>query len=219
MGEFQTHHTTPSGRFAQRPSQYINLKPASNLHHAIRIAEVIKRPLTLFVSINFGHIDCPLEKVPKAFQRLREKFGKWITRPPVHQRQHAVSPTFVWVLERPEGSNRIDGHWLLHVPKNRQHEFKSRLAAWLPGVVGEVTNTRAALNIQIAHTPKSALRYMLKGQRYLDAIKFQISPVKQDIIHGRRSGFTKNLGPAQKKRLRTAGLYPQARYYVPDLFK
>ena len=75
--------------------QYINIKPASNLHHAIRIAEAIKRPLNSFVSINFSHTGCAPEKVCKAFQSLRVKFRKWITRPPARQRTKAVPATFV----------------------------------------------------------------------------------------------------------------------------
>jgi hypothetical protein len=193
---------------------FINRRPASNFHHAIRIATAIKQPLNVFVSVNFSHTTCPPQRAANAFQLLRRKFGKWITRPSVKSKRASVPATFVWVLENPSTGGNLHSHWLLHVPSNLHAELKKKLPLWLEKVVGSVTDTEAAIDVRRATTPRAAGRYMLKGMHPMMAAYFDIRHEDQGWIDGRRSGFTKNLGPVQKRRLRALDQYPKSRHWV-----
>ena len=193
-----------------RQSLHINRKPASNLHHAVRIAEVIERPLNLFVSINFGFTICSPEETPPAFQLLRRKFGKWITRGTISR----APATCVWVLERPKGRKHLDSHWLVHVPSSRQRDFVRRLPNWVASVTGGIIDPSIAIKVEAVTSVRGVARYLLKGEHPGLANHFDIDHEPQDVIDGRRSGFTKNIGPAQKRLLRAAGKYPSSRPWI-----
>lgn len=191
----------------------INRKPASNLHHAIRIAEVINLPLNRFVTINFEHTTCTASNSTRAFQLLRRKFAKWVTRPPMRNEAARSPATFVWVMEKPLHRQHLNSHWLVHIPDTRLSEFENMLPKWLSKVAGEITD-EAAIDVRCADTPRSAGKYMLKGMHPGWAEYFDIRHEPQGLIEGRRSGFTKNLGPTQKRLLRAIGQYPNARPWI-----
>jgi hypothetical protein len=199
-------------------SLYINRKPASNFHHAIRVAETINLPLTLFVSLNFGYTDCRPEDTPKAFQSMRRKFGRWITRAACSGQKPAPA-TYVWVIERPHHREHLDSHWLLHVPANKRADFKRKLPQWLASVTGGIIDSRAAIHVRTAPTPRSLERYMLKSMQPAWAEYFDIRHDPQGIIDGRRSGFTKNIGPTQKRRLVAVGKYAKPRPWIKGKYR
>ncbi len=191
-------------------TQFINQKPASNFHHAIGIAEAIKLPLNQMVSLNLGYVDCPPENAVKALQAFRGKLGKWVTR----GKRDTCPATFVWVIERPPDSANFNFHLLVHIPASRQDAFLQRLPVWLSRTAGGILDAKAAIHVRSAPTPRGAGKYMLKGMHPYWAAKFDIEHEPQGVVNGRRSGFTKNLGPTQKRRLRKLELYPKARYFV-----
>jgi hypothetical protein len=200
-------------------TQFINRKPASNLHHAIRIAEAIDRPLNVFVSFNFAHTTCIPGQTTKAFQLLRRKFSKWVTRPPVKSGYDSAPATFVWVLERPPHREHFNSHWLVHVPKVRLAEFNRKLPTWLSAVAGDINDVSAAIDVRNAPTPRGAGKYMLKGMHPGWAKHYDIRHQPQGVIEGRRSGFTKNIGPTKKRILRALDKYPQASPWIKGKYR
>ena len=145
---------------------------------------------------------------------MREKFGRWIKRPPVSSIAKPAPPTFVWVIERPLGGQHVDCHWLLHVPAARQKDFERKLPAWLSSVAGDIINETAAIHVQDAYAPRGAGKYMLKGMHPSWAAHYDIDFEPQAEIYCRRSGFTKNIGPTQKRRLIATGKHPKPQTWV-----
>jgi hypothetical protein len=188
------------------------VRPASNIHHAIRLAEAIGSPLNQFVTLNFSKTTCPPEMVSEQFALLRSnRFAKWVTRP---QKGGGTpcEPTFVWVIESAGGCTAV--HWLVHVPPARTADFARRLPKWLADVAGEVT-CESAVHIRAAYQPKGAGRYMLKGIDPNVASFFGIRDEAQGFVVGKRCGTSINVGATAKKRLRAEGAYPEARRWRP----
>jgi dsDNA-binding SOS-regulon protein len=121
-----------------RVSHHIQGKPAGNLHHGVRIAEKIGLPLTLLVSINYALTNCDDAMVSESFKKTRDAFGKWVTRPKLMYKESKAAPAYVRVIENP-ASGQINVYWLMHVPVNRQEEFKEKLAAWINRHTGALT--------------------------------------------------------------------------------
>ncbi len=199
---------------AGRRTTSINRVPASNVHHAIRIAEkALGMPLNLFVTINFSKTSLRPEDVSKKFARLRSNyFGPWVRRPPKSEPQRPVAPTYAWVIEN--GGDVLNAHWLVHVPPARQSAFRRRLCGWLKAVAGEI-RCESAIDIKPAHAPIGACRHMLKGINPAYADFFGINHVPQGVVTGKRAGTSENLGMTAKKRFRASGDYPPARRWKP----
>lgn len=199
-----------------RLTRHIRRKPASNLHHAIRVADALRLPLNTFATINVSMTSCPDEEASFVFARLRNGyFSHWARRPTktmITSGSVAFSPAFVWVIEAAGGVTAA--HWLLHVPEGRREDFEIRLATWVKTVIGKAENERA-LEIKDAPHPKGLGRYMLKGMEEAFAPFYGITFKDQGIVHGRRSGYSLNLGPSAKRRLRNEGDYPEARKWKP----
>ena len=200
-----------------RVSRFINRKPAANFHHAVRAAELKGYPLNLLVSINLGCTGAAadLPAAASICQKLRDKFTKWATRPPVNQARSKFPGTFVWVLEKP--SLHVNFHWLLHVPVSKQREFKERLYSWVASLAGGILD-EAAIDVKAAPKPKGAGKYMLKGMHPSWAQHFDIEFGDQGEIFGKRSGYSRNIGPTEVRMMRVRGRYPQTRRYVKGLY-
>ena len=191
----------------RRQSEYIGLKPGSNLHHAIRLAESKGYPLNIFVTINFSMTDCSAENTDIIFQSIRNSYGKWATRPTKHFRSLRVPPVFVWVIENENG--HLHAHWLIHIPVARQCDFCLRLNEWLERLTGPIKDSRT-IDIRDAPSPMGLERYLLKGQQPSLARCFNIEPEYQGWVTGRRIGHSQCLGPVEAERMRDAGLHPRA---------
>lgn len=200
----------------KRASDYIRRIPARNLHHGIRLAESIGLPLNLFVSINFALTSCPEDRVSLDFQRVRAAFGKWVTRPHKKDAIHKAPPTYVWVIENQAGC--LNAHWLVHVPRARQKEFRQLLTKWLENATGEIYDTRA-IDIKLARKVKGVGRYMLKGMHPAMARNFAIEHEYQGWVTGRRIGHSKNIGPVQLQHMRRLGKHPPARRWIHGKYK
>jgi hypothetical protein len=205
--------TTQAAGRPTRLTSHINRKPASNVHHAARIADHIGLSLNRLVTLNFELTECVGDDASRRFARLRTNyFGKWATRPPRGSHAPGTPPTFVWSLER--GGGHLAAHWLVHVPPGRFREFEARLPSWLIAVAGELLSPRA-IHVRPAPTPRSASKYLLKGIDPAYAAFYGINHVPQGIVAGRRSGMSRNLGPTVKRRLRENGEYRVARWSRP----
>ena len=206
MVEIPTKHGGPRER---RHSRHIQRKPASNLHHAVKVAARIGRPLNQFVTLSYAHTTCAPEEVSERFERLRQNhFGPWLRRPPRGVKEPCGPAAYVWVIE---ATNGIAVHWLVHVPATRLTDFKKRLPRWLKATAGEPTCDASAVHMRPAYNPMGAKLYMLKGMDETVAKSWGIRPVPQGIIHGKRSGFSRSLGPTARRKI---GYRP--RRFVPS---
>jgi hypothetical protein len=197
--------TTPGGSRPPRKSAEIQRKPAAHLLNAINLATHKRRPLNQFVAINFEKTDCPEVLVSRQFQKLRANyFAPWL------RRKGGASdgpPTFVWSIEN---TGAMAAHWLVHIPKGRITDFRRQLPRWIEAVAGEI-HCASVVKVIHAYAPPSAGRYMLKGINPIAADLYRIQVVPQGIVHGKRSGFSKCLGPTERRRLVAAGLVPKLR--------
>lgn len=202
-------NTTPRGRETPRISHHINRKPAANLLHAVNLAERLGRPLNTLATINFALTDCPAEEVSRRFEKLRDNhFAPWLRR--CGRRENlAGPPTFVWVIENAGGC--VNAHWLLHIPADRAADFLRRLPTWLERVAGAINDPDRVIDIKTAHTPKGAIKYMVKGIDPIYAPLYRIRPSEQGIVHGNRSNFSRCLGPRVRKMLQAEGKMPRTR--------
>lgn len=98
-------------------------------------------------------------------------------------------------------------HWLVHIPRGLVREFESVLPVWLTATVGDFDSS-AVLHRPI-YNITGAKRYLLKGMDPHFARLWQINPVDQGKVIGKRSGFSRNLGPAARSRV---GYRVQRRY-------
>jgi hypothetical protein len=180
---------------ALRLSRGIHRRPAVNLHHAQRYAEMIGLPLRLFVTINFTLMDIPPDAAVLAFRTiLTQRFAPWLRRSSLNGA--GLAPTYVWVMEAAGG--RLAAHRVLHVPSKLVWLFKEKLALWLSSITEDDLPPRA-LNIKPVTSPIGLRRYMLKGVDAPWAVHLGVRHVDQGIVFGKRSGFSRNLGPSARK--------------------
>ncbi len=207
MVEIETNTQTD---FTPRTSRHINRKPASNFIHAIRVAAALETPLNQFVTFNFTRTCCPSKLVSQQFEKLRDNFFcPWLRRSK-RVRARAKPPAYVWVIENAGGCLNV--HWLVHIPKGRVRDFRQRLTDWLAAVAGEIECT-SAIHVRHAPRPIGAGKYMLKGIDPLYAPFFRIRHVAQGVVYGKRSGFSRGLGPMVRKKIQATGLLPAKRRF------
>ncbi len=156
--------------------------------HAVRVAEHIGLPLNRMVTLNFKDTTCPEHLVSRRFPQLRDNyFGKWLAR---KGGGYNRPPAYIWSIENANGC--INVHWLLHAPPGRLRDFQARLPGWFRAVAGEVTSNKS-IHERTAPTPQGAAKYMSKG-----------------IVHGKRAGTSKALGPSARRHLEDNGQMPRS---------
>ncbi len=195
----------------RRQSDLIRQAPSRNIHLGVRLARTLGLDLNLFVTFNFSQTGCDPECADKAFAKLRAAFGKWATRPKKARMMFATPPTFVWVIENP--NDCLNAHWLVHVPRERQAEFRRNLSKWFKAAVGKVYSDRA-IKVKAVTNAEGLKAYLLKGLHPGLARMFGIQHVYQGWVFGRRAGHSKNLGPVQVKKWRDLGQFPPARRWI-----
>lgn len=183
-----------------RRTRHIGRKPASNLWHAFNVARQIGRPFTHFVTVNFHHTNCIPEVVSSQFRRALDAFfGPWWRRPPKQQQSGKPGPyAFAWVVENTSGHPAV--HWAVHLPRQRLADFMTRLPRWIATVADGITSPEA-IDVRPIRNP-GVRRYMLKGADPAYAAFCKIDPVPQGEVIGKRSGFSRSVGPAARRRLR-----------------
>jgi len=190
---------------ASRRSRHINRYPAVNIHHARRYASNLGVPFNWMVTINFGVGGLPPEDASATLQKLlAQRLAPWLRR---SANDNQVKPTYVWALEAPHGV--VSAHLLIHLPTPLSEDFGDRVLRWLEGLIGSGV-PRRAVDIRPIRTLVGVTRYLLKGINDVWGPHIKIRPIPQGEIIGKRSGFSRNLGPAARKR----GGYKAKRYIV-----
>jgi hypothetical protein len=185
-----------------RISHHINRNPAVNIHHATRYSEQIGLPLNRFITINFTQTSCPHSDAGAVFRRmLAERFAPWFRR--TAQVGRVIPPTYVWSMEGAGGQAAL--HWLVHIPAGQLRAFERKLFDWLASLLGEPP-AAGVVKVQSVYNLVGARRYILKGTDPIWAKHLGVRAVDQGVVIGKRSGFSKNLGPAARKR---AGYRPR----------
>jgi hypothetical protein len=180
---------------ALRRSHSINRRPAVNIHHATRYADTIGLPLNRFVTINLTLAACTEERAVRTFRKLlNERFCPWLRR--THNNDNEAVPTHVWTVEAAGG--QIAAHWLVHVPKRLRASFPKMVAAWLGSVSGSKPPPEA-VEVKPIHNLIGVKRYILKGTDAPWARHLGVMPIDQGEVIGKRSGFSRNLGPTARK--------------------
>lgn len=181
----------------RRKSHFINRRPAVNLHHAARYSEKIGLPLNRLITINFTLAGCAPEQATKLLQKLiAQRFAPWLRR--TARAKIDIPPTYVWCMEAAGG--QIAAHVLLHMPTPMMQEFRKHLLEWLSGLLGKVHLDASVLHIQNVDNLVGAKRYVLKGIDPVWAAHLAVNAVPQGLVIGKRSGFSRNLGPAARTR-------------------
>jgi hypothetical protein len=180
-----------------RRTQQIGWRQARHFWEAIRYADKrlveLGQPLNTFVTLNFDHTDCPPEQVSARFEKLRDNhFVRWL------RYRRAVPAHYVWALENQGGDTRV--HWVVHVPPSLLEAFRTKLPEWLGQVAGTIGCAESATNIKPVTNLRSLARYMLKGMDARYASRYSVRHVPQGLVHGKRCGVSKSLGPSARNR-------------------
>lgn len=187
---------------ASRHSRHIGRHPAVNIHHARRQAERDGVGFNWMVTINFGLSGIAPESASLVLQKLlAQRFAPWLRRSAANDNK--LKPTYVWSLEAPYGS--VSAHVLMYLPPSLAKLFRDRLKNWIEGLVGSVLPSRA-LDIRRVYNRVGATRYILKGIKPEWGRHLAVNPIQQGEIIGKRSGFSRNLGPTARRR---AGYKPK----------
>ena len=180
---------------AQRKSHSIGRHPAVNIHHARRFAEDVGHAFNVHVSLNLSMCGFSPELASRVWQRLiSQRFSPWLRRTALQDGE--LSPTYVWTLEAPHGG--VGVHWLVHLPDRLVPLLKPKLVGWIKGLGG--TLPPGALAIGEIHNVIGMTRYVLKGIEPVWSAHLAVRPVSQGMIIGKRSGFSRSLGPTSRKR-------------------
>ena len=179
-----------------RVTRHINRRPAVNAHHASRFSEAIGLPLNRFVTVNFTCTACAPNETSHTFRKLlAERFAPWLRR--TARNRVGVPPTYIWTIEA--GGNQSAAHWLVHVPRGLQRAFEAKLGEWLTSLLGSDPDF-GAVQVKPIHNLIGARRYALKGVDPAWGPHLGIRPSDQGVVIGKRSGFSRNLGPAARTR-------------------
>lgn len=192
-----------------RRSSGINIKPASNLWHAHKLAEVVGYPLTHHATINLEQIGCSPSMVSERLRHcIINPFRKWVTRPSQRENRHFCEATYAWTLENvpPVG---VHVHMMLHLPHGSEQGFEQRLRLWIEDACGRPA-VGNEMHIGALSNHGSFSRYLLKGGHKAVSAFFGAEHVPQGTIIGKRSGTSQNVGAHAKRRLRALGSYPTA---------
>ena len=181
---------------ADRITRHIHRRPAVNIHHATRYCEMIGLPLNRLVTVNFNLTGCNDNQESRTFRKmLAERFAPWLRR--TARNIQGVAPTYVWTMEA--GGRQIAVHWLVHVPKDCARSFECKVGEWLASLTGSLPDARA-VKVQPIYNLVGLRRYVLKGVDPAWAAHLGIRHVDQGIVIGKRSGFSRNLGPCALRR-------------------
>lgn len=207
-----------------RESRRLNQKPVFNFFQAFHAARIQKMPLNYMVTINFWQTaHAPGEEV-RIFQKLRASyFTKWACRPRKEtckklglKYPHYGKCAHAWVFENTSADtdeiNKVHVHWLVHLPKEMKDEFWSLLPSWLEksGALppSDDLDYRDIIDIKDVGT----VYYCMKDANESFAEHYHIyyrSNLADDEgrIFGKRSGYSRSIGPAVVRNLRKNKMY------------
>jgi len=186
-------------------SDFINRKTTQTILHAFDYAKHIDRPLNIDVTVRLGSIET--DHGHPYFDRIRHKCYDWLQRRQKQLWGYAEPPYYVFVFENPEGAD-LHLHWVLHVPKELQEEFRRKLLGW----VRKVLKMPLALGDVYAqavdpYEDKTLAKYILKGTDTEYINHFHLGKyaapegelISQGPVSGRRAGASVALNRTARK--------------------
>jgi hypothetical protein len=105
----------------------------------------------------------------------------------------------------------LAAHIMIHMPPDLMPKFEARLVQWLSGLLGLDRLLPGVLQIKPVKNLIGLRRYMLKGIEPAWGPHLAVNPVSQGVVIGKRSGFSRNLGPAARTR---GGYRPRKRPFA-----
>lgn len=181
-----------------RPStSFIKRKAAASLLHSVRTATAIGRPFNTFVTVSLWQLGLGPEDASQFFQEVRERhFQRWSGYTPRGEIEpRNGKPTYAWVIEAPRGRAHV--HWMLHVRPGQEHVFEHVLERWIMRRMKIATVPAGIIEIIPIDNPEGLKLYFAKGLDPHLARLWRIRPVESGLVHGRRAGTSRNLGPAE----------------------
>lgn len=199
-----------------RRSTGINIKPASNLHHAPRIAAAIGCPLGHFLTLNLQQMGVSPFNASSTMSELMQRYQKWVTRPRLSARWKATPAFYAWVLENDEVVG-VHAHCMLHLPSGSEAEYIDKVISWLVRLTGTEPPLNA-IHMEASPNPENRSYYLIKGGHPAVTAFFNRVHVPQGEIIGKRTGTSMNIGRTAKENLRREGRYRKAqRRFMPSL--
>ncbi|GMN03921.1 hypothetical protein MTsPCn3_26520 [Erythrobacter sp. MTPC3] len=208
----------PKPQSKMKTTSFISVAAARALYHACRFAlpqggwqsrngcppSNVSAPVALNLMVT---IQWNLTKTGKDhFAELRnQRFCRWL-RTRCEQLGISIAPHHAYAREK----NHV--HWLVHVPEQLVAEFKDLVPRWITSLEhkGKGSRIRAenhdpapdgAVKIHRVRNSVAARKYLLKGISPRDAFRFGIKRVEtQGVVVGRRTGVSRTLGRAARKR-------------------
>lgn len=194
-------HNIQRKRFTESVSRHV----ATNICHAFDFAKHIRRPLNLYVVINFDMENS--SKLPsERFQEIRHKYRDWQNRALKKRYGQAIKPIYAYSFECPVTQAHVN--WALHVPEPLQDEFLRKLPVWLTKIQGAARPFDIAVETVDPHTDKSLAKYIIKGidKHYIEYFHLEEYAEPQGRIYGRRASTSPAIG---RKARKIAGFIPK----------
>lgn len=176
---------------------FIKRKAAASLLHSVRTAEAIGRPFNTFVTVSLWHLGLGPDEASQFFRELRERhFTRWSAYTPRGTtRSRNGPPTYSWVIEAPDCLAHV--HWMLHVQPGQERAFAAVLQRWIVRRMGLERIPEGVIQIAHIDNAEGLKLYFAKGIDPHLARLWRIRPVESGLVHGRRAGTSRNLGPAE----------------------
>lgn len=175
--------------------------------HSPRTAAATGRPFNTVVCISTWVLGIAAEDASRLFRHMRrQRFGRWASyRPRSMETPKNGTPADTWTFEAPDGRHHV--HWMLHIRPENRAEFARKLVRWVRAMAGIPPHAELpvdAIHIGRAKNPEGKKLYMAKGIDPFYGPLFRIRPVDCGVVHGRRAGTARSLGPAVWKPLKRA---------------
>lgn len=179
------------------PTSFIKRKAAASLLHSVRTATAIGRPLNTFVTVSLWRLGLGSEDASRFFRDIRERhFHRWSGyKPRGGAAPRNGPPTYAWVIEAPRALVHV--HWMLHVQPGQESAFAAVLERWVQRRMGTAHVPDGVIKITQIDNPEGLKLYFAKGLDPHLARLWRIRPVESGLVHGRRAGTSRNLGPAE----------------------
>lgn len=194
-------------------SQEVGFKAAQTLYYAERQAQRIDRDLTASITINLSLLGIAPKISAERFAFLRnQRFAPWTRRPPRGQGMPPIEPTYAYGFENSrngvpflnlDGPHNVHVHWAVHIPPARWNDFEYHLRRWIDELAGTDTWAENALVLRKITRPGATASYPIKGASPSTAAHFGkgADHAYQGVIYGRRTGTSRNIGPAARRNL------------------
>lgn len=179
------------------PTSFIKRKAAASLLHSVRTAEAIGRPFNTFVTVSLWHLGLGPEDASRFFSDVRERhFQRWSSYVPRGgTTPRNGPPTYAWVIEAPRELAHV--HWMLHVQSGQERAFAAILERWIARRMKISAVPEGVIEIARIGNAEGLKLYFAKGLDPHLARLWRIRPVDSGLVHGRRTGTSRNIGPAE----------------------